>query len=360
MNGRGKSMSRADEATDWAARIDRGPLDADAQRALDGWVAADERNRGMLLRAQAMLCMVDEADETLATRADSPAPSATPDRPLRRWWWRGGLPFAAAAAGVAALITLQPERARYTTETGEIRRVAMDDGSRAIINTDTHVDTEIDRGERLVAIDRGEAWFDVAKDADRPFIVSAGPIRVRATGTAFAVRRDADAATVTVTEGAVEIWNVASPDRAVPARAGQSTTVAFAPAPGVRPRVIMARESALAWRDGDIVLEGMTLDQAVAEFNRYNLRQIRLATPHIGKIQMLGYFRSNQPEQFARAAAGIVNGNVEQHGNNIVISSQQYRNKNFPFQESDFPTPFIERAKPSRGMECFCLFLFDI
>lgn len=309
-------MSRTDEASAWAARLDAGPLDARLQAALDAWLASDPLNKGALMRAQAMLCLIYEAPEQTAAGAEEIAPV----RRRGRWWLLAGLPVAAALATVAVMTSLQPEQARYATETGEIRRVAMDDGSRAVINTDTRIDTEMTRAQRLVALAQGEAWFQVAKDRSRPFVVSAGTVRVRATGTAFAVRRDAGAVIVTVTEGAVEVWDTAAPGRRIPARAGQSARVALGrEGPGV-PRIAAAQESALAWRDGDIVLDGMTLGEAVTEFNRYNLRKICIEAPGAAKTPMLGYFKTNQPEQFAEAASAIIDGHVVQDGNHIAIT----------------------------------------
>lgn len=317
-------MSRSDEAADWAARLDAEKLDQPTRTALDAWLAADVLNKGALMRAQAMLCLIYEAPTPEAVPA-AVEPQAVGSG-HGRWWLIGGAPIAAALATVAVVSAWQSERARYATETGEIRRVAMDDGSRAVINTDTRVDTEITGAQRLVALEKGEAWFQVAKDRSRPFVVSAGPIRVRATGTAFAVRREANAVTVTVTEGSVELWNTATPDRRTPARAGQAAKLAFAAPQSLPPKVFPARESALAWRDGDLVLDGMTLGQAVAEFNRYNMRKIRVAIPGAADTPMLGYFKSNQPEQFAQAASTIVNGRVMHDRNNIVIVPSTNRN----------------------------------
>ncbi|WP_347303020.1 FecR domain-containing protein [Croceibacterium sp. TMG7-5b_MA50] len=320
-------MSHTDEATAWAARMDAGPL-ADADRiALDRWLAADPLNKGALLRAQAMLCLIYEAPDRAAEMDGGPAAVAPQAEapgiaaPARRWRWPVGFAATAAVAAAAATLLLLPGKpvsADYATRTGEVRRVALDDGSRAIINTASEVEIEIGSTRRVVTLAHGEAWFNVAKDRERPFTVQAGPIRVTAVGTAFAVRRNSGSATVTVTEGRVEIRNTADPHHIVSAGAGEATTIAFAPrlpAPRIRP----ARESALAWRDGDIVLDGMTLQAAVDEFNRYNIRKVTIASPQIARKSMVGYFRINQPEQFAAAAAGLVGGSVEQDGNNIVI-----------------------------------------
>lgn len=310
-----------DEAAEWAARIDAAPLDDENRTGLQTWLEQDVRHRGALLRAQAMLCLIDEISgpSGAADARDTPARvEALGQSGGGRWWRRAaGMSAAACAAALAMFLMLRPDAGHYATETGEVRRVAMEDGSRAVINTESRLNTAIGEKERLVVLSSGEAWFQVAKDPERPFIVEAGTIRVRATGTAFSVRRMPDAVTVVVTEGSVEVWNEAAPTLRTAARAGQSATVAtdVPVAPSLKP----AREEALAWRDGDIVLEGTSVAEAADEFNRYNLRKIRIGNAAIGRETMIGYFKINQPEQFAHAAATISNADIRYDGNNIVI-----------------------------------------
>src|SRR3546814_2061558 len=94
----------------------------------------------------------------------------------------------------------------YATSVGEIRRVPLADGSIAAINTASAIDVKLDDAARHVRVVEGEAWFQVARDKQRPFVVAAGRARVRAVGTAFSVRRRAGGADVLVTEGEVEVW----------------------------------------------------------------------------------------------------------------------------------------------------------
>ena len=320
-------MSRTDEATTWAARLDAGPLTEADQLQLSEWLAADPLNKGALVRAQAMLCLIYTAPEREAEAASVPPAAveetpgdASPSRNLRRRWLMAGVSVAAAAAAaIVVIVPTAPLDAQYSTQTGEVRRVALDDGSRAVINTGSKVETSIGNRERLVTLEHGEAWFSVVTDRRRPFTVQAGPVRVMAVGTAFAVRREASSVTVTVTEGAVKVWNEAQPQIQYSAKAGESTTLPFDPRLAARPQIRPARESALAWRDGDIVLEGMTLAAAVEEFNRYNIRKIKIASPEIAGMSMVGYFRVNQPEQFATSVAELAGATVVHDGNTIVI-----------------------------------------
>src|SRR5258706_3413361 len=94
------------------------------------------------------------------------------------------------------------------------------------MNTQSAVEVAMHPNVREVALTRGEAWFKVAHDVRRPFIVSAGRIRVRAVGTAFSVRRHDDGADVQVTEGVIETWTVGEEDRRARVAAGSRAYVA--------------------------------------------------------------------------------------------------------------------------------------
>jgi transmembrane sensor len=183
----------ADQAAEWATRIEAGSIDAEANEGLCRWLDQDPRRRGALLRAEAALSFVDRG-RALAGVVPKPSP-----RPI---WIRRKLLFAGAAlaAGIVGLAILVTVPHRYGTGVGEIRQVPLSDGSLVAINTQSAVEVSMHPDVREVTLTRGEAWFRVAHDKKRPFIVSAGRIRVRAVGTAFSVRRHDEGADVLVTE----------------------------------------------------------------------------------------------------------------------------------------------------------------
>lgn len=300
------------EACSWAVRIDDGSMDAPAEAELQSWLASDPRHRGALLRAQAGLCLIDDA------RGQAPA-IETLSSPARRGLRRNlaRISAVAVAAGLAMLMVLAPEGQEYETAVGEFRQVSLDDGSVAVINTDSMVQVALEPEHRSIQLKKGEAWFQVAKDCQRPFIVSAGPVHVRATGTAFSVRRKADAIQVIVTEGSVEAWSEDRPADRIAIVADQEASVPLhsEAAPVARP----AKLQALAWREGDIVLNGMTVGEAAKEFNRYNRRQIIVQSPAARNLKLVGYFKTHQPDVFAQAVAREIGVEVTQIGNDIVI-----------------------------------------
>lgn len=307
------------EACAWAMRSDEGSLDATAQAELAAWLAADVRHRGAFLRAQAGLVLIDEARH--APAADEPAKDEQkPEPPVRTGRWRGivGLASAACAASLAVFMLLVPPEGQYETAVGELRHLPLQDGSLAVINTDSVVQVDLEPEHRQIYLEKGEAWFQVAKDRDRPFTVSVDGVHVRATGTAFSVRRREEAIQVIVTEGSVEAWNEEDPSHRLAIAANQEATVplkAKAAPPATRP----ANEEALAWRQGDIVLEGMSVVEAAEEFNRYNRRKIIVRSPVARDLRIIGYFRTNQPELFAEAVAREVGIGLRRVGDHIVI-----------------------------------------
>jgi transmembrane sensor len=284
-----------EQAMRWVAVLDREAPDARLEAELETWLAGDTRRQGAFLRAQAAWSALDRA--CLASAESEGAP---PSR--RRLLMGGGAVAASLAAGAGGWLAWRGMRGvRIETAKGEIRRVPLEDGSLAIVNTSTEVKVDLQPELRAVRVGEGEAWFQVARDHQRPFVVAAGDVRVRAVGTAFSVRRMDRGAVVQVTEGMVETWCVSDPSRIVRLGPGGRAYVAPNAAPAVADQSGEEIDRSLAWRAGLIVLDGDTLGEAATEFNRYNDRQIRIEDPDLAAQTYVGRFRTNEPEAFVKA-----------------------------------------------------------
>jgi transmembrane sensor len=212
-------------------------------------------------------------------------------------------------------------RLSFETGRGELRKVPLTDRSLAAINTDSRIDVAMSPRRRDVHLIKGEAWFEVARNPDAPFVVSAGDIRVRAVGTAFSVRRRDDGADVLVTEGVVETWSVREPEKKTRLTAGDQAFVADAAkvATAYEPDEVTRR---LAWRERKIILREETLSDAVAEFNRYNEQQIVIADPSLAGLKLVGGFDVDQPEAFARSVHAASDAPVSIRADRIIIGTQ--------------------------------------
>lgn len=325
-------MPSIDEIADaWAVRWDAAPLGADEKAELDAWLAADRRHRGAYLRARATLRWIDQArdpagvaDAAMAGVDEMDAVIMPPVHLAAGSWRRGlGIGVATMVACVSAFL-LWPSTPDYSTAIGQHRDVTLADGSLAALNTDSELDIAYTPDRRDLTLRKGEAWFRVAHNQARPFEVRVGAVRVRATGTAFAVRAVEAGVKVTVTEGRVLAWiegtkhkpvAIAIGDQAFLREAGDRAPQLIVPSAPARVNV----EQLLAWRRGEIGLDGQSGAEAAREFNRYNARPIRIENARAAEYRLVGYFQTGQSLEFATALAKLTGSRLSSNRNEIVI-----------------------------------------
>lgn len=320
--------SADDAAARWALMLDAGTLSPDDQAELDLWLAQSERHEGALLRARAILSYLDRGRAlgagapTLPPAIDPPVAANT----TRRRALFGMLATGFVAAGFGGVFLLRspespssPAGAQLRTALGEVRRVPLTDGSIATINTDSRLEVAMLPDMRRVRLEVGEALFQVAHDASRPFVVEAGQLRVRAIGTAFSVRRREAGTDVLVTEGVVEAWVVGHEADRRRIGAGNRSHI-----PDALPEIQVAEASseidrALAWRTGELVLNGETLGYAAAELNRYNTQKLLIDDPVLAREPLVGYFRTNEPRAFSQAVARMLDARMVENRSEIRL-----------------------------------------
>lgn len=185
----------------------------------------------------------------------------------------------------------------FETGVGMREQIQLEDGSLVDLNTNTHLNARISGSRREVMLSSGEALFHVAHDSSRPFYVTAAGTVVRAVGTAFSVRiRDPQHVDVVVEEGRVA---VGAPGQDAnfenPALLASATLVSANQAADVRHKLVAVRPMPrddvlrkLQWTTGKLDFHGETLEDAIAEFNRYNRRQIVIGDPSIRTLRVGG------------------------------------------------------------------------
>lgn len=305
----GGAETEHDQAARWVARMDAPGWRAEDEAALNEWLDGAPSRRGLLLQMQAAWLALDPPSV-----ADRRHEERSPPRTRR--WLLGTFGTAAAAAVAGTLWANAP--AYYDTRVGEIRRVALADGSVVAINTASALEVRLGKQSRRIELDRGEAWFQVAKNPARPFVVTAGNANVMAVGTAFSVRRREQGAEILVTEGVVKAWGAGGTP--VSLRAGERAFIATDASVRKHVNTVSTIDQALAWRSGRIDLIGETLEYAIGEFNRYNTRKLVLVDPALGREQLDGVFRIEDVEGFARAVARALGVRIDvSHADEIRI-----------------------------------------
>jgi transmembrane sensor len=302
-------------AARWVMRLDGGALLEAEQRELDAWLAADTRHLGAFVRAQAAWVDLDRVAALVAGRAPlEPRPVA--------WQWQRAAAIAAVTLGVIASLAFVNSRylaGRESTQVGEVRRLALEDGSALALNTASVLQVKFADDERRIVLRKGEASFQVAHDEQRPFVVQAGNVLVRAVGTAFSVRMRDDDVEVVVTEGVVQVRRNGGTARIAAERVArnQEVVVTTTQQPEATPLAVAALsdkevERRLAWQDGRLVFQGEALATAVAEVNRYSPLPVVIDDPTLGRKSFVGVFRVGDTRAFAQAAATAFDAQVHE------------------------------------------------
>lgn len=301
------------EAADWAVRVDADALSPAETARLDAWLEADRRHRGAFARARAVLHAAGQLQPQ-----DARAPRRVMNR--RVLIAGGGLMAASVAAGVAVLAGRDPV-VRMETGAGETRRLALSDGSTAVLDSRSNLRASLSPEHRRLTLTTGEAWLSTAEDATRPFSLDIGGLRARAVKTSELVLRLRDGqARLTVVRGLVEAWSAASPQAVRHFDSGAELTLGAADR-ALRVGVLAAGsiERRLGWREGLLILDGETLAETAREFNHYNDRKIEVAGA-AASLRVVGAFRNTAPDAFAQAMQNLFGVSVRYAADRIMIA----------------------------------------
>lgn len=258
------------------------------------------------------------AQESESAEATDIAPA--PRRRVPVWALAASVIVAVAIASFGAW-RLQ-DRTDYSTAHAEQRSWRMPDGSTVHLNSGSQIKVHFDEQRREVELIKGQALFQVAKDARRPFWVRTGDAAVKAVGTEFDVYRQQGRTLVSVVEGRVAVWRaqetspgepVAQVDAGQQARISRESAVVSTQAADVRKTV--------AWLQRQVVFDHDELGAAVEEFNRYSEVRIRIQAPELSKAEVSGIFSAYDAEAFIRFLEHQPDMQVERTDKEVVVTA---------------------------------------
>jgi transmembrane sensor len=341
----------ADAAATWFARQRSGPWSEAQAAQFAAWLKAEPAHSKAWMEYESLwgrFEAVRNDPRVLAIREN--ARRRTRRRELLRGGWGMGGAIAAAllAATFASWVikgSLLPHYREATltqgpvekppesslvrivdTGVGERSLLVLPDGSRVTLNTASAVRTDYSGRERRVTLVRGQAFFDVAKDPSRPFVVVAGSREVIAVGTAFDVRLTGQQVKVTLVEGKVRVVavprDIAASSGAVSAINLEAGSMLTARNDGVDHVDHLDTARATSWRTGKLVFDGERLADVVAEMNRYSREQLVIGDQALEDRKVSGVFDSTGGRAVARAleAYGLARAS-EQSADIIVLTS---------------------------------------
>nr|WP_218647386.1 FecR domain-containing protein [Sphingobium lactosutens] len=283
------------------ARLNSAPTPQDEADICE-WIEADPRHAVAFARAEAAWEAAERLKSAAADITLPPLQAIVSEEQQRRL--SRNIMVAAAVAVmlfvVAAIVTVRTFSGveRYQTEIGQMRDIALDDGSTLHLNSDSEAEVRFTDNGRKVRILKGEASFDVAHDPERPFDVEARAALIRAVGTAFNVRMRPSMIELTVTHGTVTVHSGNSVQQRVSAGSGaviQPRSIALT---HLGPKLIDQRT---AWREQMVELDGETIEQAAGEFNRYRATPILIGDTRVSSLRIGGRFRTTDSQEFLSA-----------------------------------------------------------
>jgi transmembrane sensor len=383
-----------EEASDWIVKNREGYLDAQEKTQFDAWLRESPQNLRAYLEMSAVWEDVAALDPGLNASAaeliararaeenivplESPSALGTrgPPETMRRngkipALGRVGLYYGLAASVLLAFacIWLYGQWNTYSTGIGEQRSIVLKDGSTVELNSRSRVRARFSDAERDIDLVEGQALFHVAKNPQRPFVVSADGTHIRAVGTQFDVYEKSSGTIVTVVEGKVAVFGEAplasrevTGDAAPPSSyqapndstlplhvmgerkgarsgsgealvpddgangaiflaAGEQVTVTHASTVAVSP-VQANVAAATAWTRRSLMFDSSPLTEVAQEFNRYNTRPLVIVDPQLAEFHVSGVFSSVEPSlllRFLRAQPELV---VEETDREIRISKK--------------------------------------
>lgn len=222
----------------------------------------------------------------------------------------------AAVVAIAFLLSVDtPRESSFATATGEMRRVALADGSTVALDTATRIRTVIGRRDRSVELVEGQAFFTVRHDAARPFRVRAGSSESTVLGTEFNVAKGADSVTIILVRGSLDVaGNTAGQQRLAP---GQRVEVSAegsltAPAPAIL-------DHDLAWLSARIDISHQTVRELLEEVNRYTRVKLSVQDEAVLATRVSGLFKAGDTETIVATLADRFGLKVERRGDSIAL-----------------------------------------
>ena len=305
MNPSNRQTRIEEEASRWFyQQLDR-PLSASEEARLQQWLeepshAAEYARVQAIWQDMEQLPLRAMLNTTAPARSPAAARAASTARAPRRWMLGGAI-----AAGLTCLVWaigmyLPLENLDVRTGGHETRVTTLTDGSRITANVATHLRIRTMLLRRTVALEEGEAFFEVAPNRHRPFEVATSQARVRVTGTAFNVLALPARLEVAVSSGQVEVFTRRENSDMNVLRQGETASIHY---DGDNPNVVTAKRApseAGAWRDGILVVHQETLATVMQKMARYLPVAVTFDDEQAGSYLLSGTIDIRRPRDFMR------------------------------------------------------------
>jgi transmembrane sensor len=307
------------KAADWLQRRQFWNWSADDQAQLDAWLAESSAHRVAFLRLKSGYA---QTERLVALRSIKSKSKSKPEpRTRARWFQAVAALIAVSAIGTGgAFYFKKSEGVTYATPVGGRQTLTLADGTRIELNTDTVLKLNKERNIRSVTLVKGEAFFQVQHDAQRPFVVETAGHTVTDLGTKFTVRAEHDRIEVRLVEGKARLdaIDTAKPQPSMLLKPGD-VAVATASTMSVKRESLSKLSDDLGWRRGLIVFRDTTLADAAEKLNRYNTNKL-VVDRAAARLKINGTFRADDAQTFAQMARDVFGLRITTTADNTKLS----------------------------------------
>jgi len=309
-------------AARWLARREQADWGEADQAKLDSWLAQSTAHMVAYLRLHDAWARADRlAALRTPMRQTQSASAAKPNRNVFRLAAAFVVAAGAATFAVSALRP-SPQETTYATPVGGRAIIALSDGSKVELNTDTVLKIAKDDA-RSVTLTKGEAFFQIRHNAEHPFVVTAFGHRITDLGTKFSVRGNSQHVVVALVEGSARIDSENAGAKSGSAvLAPGDVAVATANTVSVTRKPTRTISDQLAWRRGMLVFNRATLAEVAEQFNRYNSRKIVISDAATARLAIMGKFPVNDVDLFGRVANAVLGVTIAHRGDDLIVSAK--------------------------------------
>lgn len=308
-------------AADWLLAKHLSPSwSAEDQTAFDSWLAKSDAH---LLSYWRLEEMWGRSRRLQALR--TPMRQSATTRPRRAKLYIAGLAGVTAIGSLLGLLGTQAVQGRsaktYSTPIGGHLSLALSDGSKIELNTDSVLKVSSSPAHRFATLEKGEALFEIVHDRAHPFVVTSMGQRIIDLGTKFSIRNEGNYIRVALIEGSarVESAHENGLSRATDLRPGD-IAIASPTSLTVSKKTMSEIKRDLAWRNGVLVFDNTSLADAAAELNRYNTTKVLISDPTVARLSIGGTFRQNDFAALLNSAKQVFGLTVRRRGHDFEIS----------------------------------------
>lgn len=357
MTTKNNVYNRKKEAAEWFALYESDDISSQQQSDFESWINSDPENRLAYKQLKKisskieLLSRVNQAipelipgnlKESIAECHDLMVLSSRRNQSMKI--------FSTIAASFLVVLTSvflwqfnglesENESLEYKTLVGQQLTQMLDDGSLVTLNTDSKLKVSFTKNERRLHLFKGEVYFDVAKDPNRPFIVSSKNIKASAIGTAFTVRNRANKVEVTVFEGKVKVEsnsNVNSLEKIIKNKTLKkdkeiNNAQLYFLSPGekiihksssneISKQPVSNLEKADSWRKGKVIFDNKSIAEMIDEIQFYIPDRIIITSKKIAAMKMGGTFYTDNTKSFFSALDVIDSIKIIKKHNVIIIT----------------------------------------